>query len=208
MSLALKWNIRRLLNRVFGLYWVFTNALSKLKFFFHDIKLGDNCKFYGIPLLFKDKNASIKIGDRLVIRTSARSNSAGIRQKSFISAYNDSKIIIGDDCGFSGVVISAANEIVIGNRVMFGVNCIIIDNDRHDINYKHRSLGKDVILSAPIFINDDVWLGMNVTVLKGVNIGKGVVIGANSTVTSDIPDFTLAAGCPARVIKKINICDN
>jgi acetyltransferase-like isoleucine patch superfamily enzyme len=74
------------------------------------------------------------------------------------------------------------------------------DNDSHpDSVPKERPLfHKDVI------IKDNVWIGEFVTVLPGVTIGKGSIIGANSVVSNDIPDYCIAVGSPARVIKKYN----
>ena len=58
----------------------------------------------------------------------------------------------------------------------------------------------------PVFIKDNVWIGTRVTVLSGVTIGEGAVVGANSLVTKDVPPYSLVAGVPARVIKeKVNI---
>jgi acetyltransferase-like isoleucine patch superfamily enzyme len=57
--------------------------------------------------------------------------------------------------------------------------------------------------TSPIYLNDNVWLGVNVVILKGVTIGKNSVIGANSLVLSNIPENVLAIGNPCRVIKKI-----
>jgi acetyltransferase-like isoleucine patch superfamily enzyme len=61
----------------------------------------------------------------------------------------------------------------------------------------------DVVKMASIKIQDKVWLGMNVTVLKGVTIGEGSVVAAGSIVTKDVPPWTLVAGNPARVIKEL-----
>ena len=61
--------------------------------------------------------------------------------------------------------------------------------------------------SAPITLEDDVWLGANVTVCGGVTIGKGSVIGAGSVVTRDIPAGVIAAGCPCRVLRPITARD-
>ncbi|WP_454734012.1 MULTISPECIES: DapH/DapD/GlmU-related protein [Cupriavidus] len=58
--------------------------------------------------------------------------------------------------------------------------------------------------SSPVKIDDDVWLGMNVIVLKGVHIGKGVVVAANSVVATSLPDHVLAGGSPAKIIRKLS----
>ena len=62
---------------------------------------------------------------------------------------------------------------------------------------------RDLHIKGPVLIEDSVWIGDNVVVLSGVTIGKGSVIGANSVVTKDIPPYSMAVGCPAKVIKKL-----
>ena len=86
------------------------------------------------------------------------------------------------------------NNIKIGNRVFISEGVTIIDSDVHSIS------NKDV--SAPIVIGDNVWIGINATILKGVTIGDGAVIGAGAVVTKDIPSKCLAVGNPAKVIKE------
>jgi len=108
------------------------------------------------------------------------------------------------------VHIGAVDSITIGDRVLIGSKVLITDHD-------HGSYGKAGIHSdpriapvkrdlttAPVVIEDDVWIGEFVSVLAGVRIGKGSVIGTMSTVTRDIPPYSLAIGSPARVIKQFN----
>ena len=82
---------------------------------------------------------------------------------------------------------------MIGNNVLFGANCQIGDRDGHQDRYASKP--------APIIIEDGVWLGMNVTVLKGITIGKNTIIGANSLVTKDIPANCIAVGNPCKPFK-------
>jgi acetyltransferase-like isoleucine patch superfamily enzyme len=105
-------------------------------------------------------------------------------------------IEIGDNCGFSGTVIGAALHIKLGNNVRCGANTLITDSDWHTDDYR---TGKD----KEVIIEDNVWLGYGVKVLKGVHIGNNSLIGANSVVTKDIPANVIAAGNPCKVIKQI-----
>ena len=105
-------------------------------------------------------------------------------------------IEIGDGCGFSGTVIGAALHVRLGKNVRCGANTLITDSDWHTDDYR---VGKD----APVIIEENVWLGYGVKVLKGVHIGKNSLIGANSIVTKDIPENVIAAGNPCRVVKQL-----
>ena len=93
--------------------------------------------------------------------------------------------------------------VTIGDRVMFGPN-ISIYTATHDTDVRSRQL--QIELAFGVTIGDDCWIGGNVTILAGVNIGKGCTIGAGSTVTKDIPDWSVAVGVPARVVKKVEPC--
>lgn len=88
--------------------------------------------------------------------------------------------------------------IEIGNDVFIGPKCNLITIN-HDVNPDNRS----ATYGKPIKIEDKVWLGINATVLPGVTLGYGCIVGANSVVTKDVPPMTIVAGNPARIIKKI-----
>lgn len=87
------------------------------------------------------------------------------------------------------------NEITIGNGVAISENFTIWDSDAHQMINGSAP-------TQPIVIGNNVWIGTNVTVLKGVKIGDGCVIAAGSLVTKDVPENCLAAGVPAKVIKE------
>lgn len=112
------------------------------------------------------------------------------------------------------VHIGAVKSVTIGDRVLIASKVFITDHD-------HGSYGKEGkhtdpriapnqrhLSALPVVIEDDVWLGEFVCVLAGVRIGKGSVIGTMSTVTRDIPPYSIAVGSPARVIKQFNFATN
>lgn len=104
----------------------------------------------------------------------------------------------------SGAYVSCLGEVSIGEYFHCGQNLMIHTNN-HD--YDHGECipyGKQNIIK-PVTIKDFVWCGANVIILSGVTIGEGCVIGAGSVVTKDIPDYAIAAGNPAQVIKYRNI---
>lgn len=117
----------------------------------------------------------------------------------------DGKINIGDNVGISSGCLWSQHEITIGNHVNIGGNCLIIDNDAHPVDFHLRRLtnADETISTKPIVIEDDVWIGANSIVLKGVTIGARSIIGAGSVVTKRIPPDCIAAGNPCRVIKKL-----
>lgn len=122
-------------------------------------------------------------------------------------------IEIGDHC-FIGdhTRIWSAKSIIIGNRVLIAHNVNIHDQISHPLDsvqrhkdYKHifeKGFQNELDLKEKeIIIQDDVWIGFNATILKGVTIGKGAIIGACTVVTSDVPEWAVVVGNPARIIK-------
>lgn len=112
------------------------------------------------------------------------------------TAKSGAEIVIGDGCGFSGTVIRCAKKISIGRNARCGANTLIYDTDGHTGDPRASS-------DAPVVIGDNVWLGVNVTVLKGVSIGEGTLVGAGSMVTKSLPAHVIAAGVPARIIRAL-----
>jgi len=122
-------------------------------------------------------------------------------------------IRVGESC-FIGEDsrIWSAESITIGDRVLISHNVNIHDNNAHSFSACNRHLHFNQIFSgghpkhledvpsAPIIIQDDVWIGFNSTIMKGVTIGQGAIIGAASVVTKDVAAYTVVVGNPARVI--------
>lgn len=78
----------------------------------------------------------------------------------------------------------------------------VIENVRNNKNTNYKK-NWDVVKTAPIRICSDAWIGMNCVVMKGVTIGRGAIVGANSVVIKDVPPFTIVAGNPAKVVKEL-----
>ena len=112
----------------------------------------------------------------------------------------NSSISIGDNCSFNNnpTIIAEKSIISIGNNCLFGNNVYIIDSDFHPTGFSKAKAKK-------VTINNNVFIGTNTTILKGVTIGKNSIIGAGSVVSKSIPSNVIAAGNPCRVIKKIRI---
>jgi acetyltransferase-like isoleucine patch superfamily enzyme len=99
-----------------------------------------------------------------------------------------------------GCQISAFDEIHIGANCMFAPRVCVLDID-HRFDTRTQSLREQGYRTAPVHIGDDVWLGVNVVVLRGVRIGRGAIVAANSVVTRDVADFAIVAGAPARLLR-------
>jgi acetyltransferase-like isoleucine patch superfamily enzyme len=162
------------------------------------VELSGNIIFWGKPKFQIAKGTRIIIGDNCRMRSSHTSNLIGINRPCILSTHGgaDNFIKIGEGTGLSGTVIGAFSQITIGKNVKCGANTLITDSDWHLDDPRSSP-------PRPIVIGDNVWLGVNVVVLKGVTIGENSVIGANSLVVKDIPANVIAAGNPCKVIKSL-----
>ena len=122
-------------------------------------------------------------------------------------------IIIGDFVYIGGgSIIGAVNSIIIGSYTMISNHITIMDNNNHPVNPKDRKWLQQLPVnspfrlwrysdSKPIIIGENVWIGVNSRINKGVTIGDNSVIAANAVVTKDVPPNCIAAGNPARIVK-------
>jgi acetyltransferase-like isoleucine patch superfamily enzyme len=155
-----------------------------------------NWRLWGFPVI--ENRGVIEIGSNFVAVSSQKHNSIGIVQPVVLKTLRrDAVISIGNDVGISGCTISAAGSISIGNEVLIGSGSIITDNDAHAINPEGRRHNTAPEEPKPVIIENNVFVGARVIILKGVTIGTGSVIGAGSVVVSDIPAYTIASGNPA-----------
>ena len=112
-------------------------------------------------------------------------------------------MIIGNNCKFNwGTQIESMSKIVIGDHVLTAPNVHITDR-----NHEYRDISIPIMKQGwfskgPVIIESGCWIGANTVIVGPVHIGKNCVIGANAVVTRDIPDYTLAAGNPANIIKR------
>ena len=124
------------------------------------------------------------------------------------------RVSIGDQCYLTSVILMSETEIRIGHRVMIGWNSALADSDFHPIDPALRIQDavalspahvaeRPPIESKPILIEDDVWIGPMVTILKGVTIGRGAFIEPGSMITRDVPAGTRVGGNPSAIIGKI-----
>ena len=160
-------------------------------------------RLHGVPIIQKHRRSTMQFGNSLRLRSSVRSNPLGPNHPVILCTWQAGAVMeIGDDFAMTGGTICVAERIVIGNRVAVGANSTIIDTDFHPLDPQERQLQQSA-KTAPVVIEDDVFIGMNSLILKGVTIGRGSVVGAGSVVTKDVPPCVIVAGNPARVVGNV-----
>jgi acetyltransferase-like isoleucine patch superfamily enzyme len=166
-----------------------------------DVDLGEGSRFYGPLNLRKAAGSRIIIGRGCVFRSSQWSNRVGLDRPCMLSTlYEGAQITIGDGSGLSGTVIAAATAVDLGRSVFCGGNVTIMDTDWHGVAIDRRGRHG---ASRPVAIEDNVWLGLGVVVLKGVTIGRDTVVAARSVVSRSLPPGVIAAGNPAVPVRSI-----
>ncbi len=165
-----------------------------------NIEVGKNTVIesaFSFQYFFSSLQVGLKIGSNVTLWRTA------------ISTEENGFIEIGDECYISNASIVCSEKIVIGNRVFIAGGVTIADSDFHPLDPATR-LADTIALSPignpknrppmrskPIIIEDDVWIGFNATILKGVHIGAGAVIQPGALVTDDVPAGVTVAGNPA-----------
>ncbi len=179
----------RALKRIFNLFLSMYDRMT-----FGSIGSGTRIS---IPNWIKGKR-SIHVGKSVCIWRFAR-----------ITAINPEKgravITIGDGCIIHpSIHISAVSSVAIGRKVLIAANCYITDHDHMWQDAETPAIESEFLIARETRISDNVWIGEKVTILKGVSIGSNSIIGAGSVVTRSVPSFSVAAGNPARVIKRFD----
>ncbi len=193
-----------------GLYTKTLLGVWRLKFLSYLAQFIDNKDVSISPLTKVYGNIYIRcfgqceIKENVVFNSSTRFNRAGISKYCSIYVGKEAELLIGHNSGFSGVSIYCSEKIFIGDYCNFGVNVSIWDTDFHPLEFMARRIhDKTKIKSKSIIIGNDVFVGANSMILKGVEIGDRAVIGAGSVVTRDIPQDEIWAGNPAVFIRKV-----
>lgn len=166
------------------------------KFFFKNIRL------LRLPIDIRNKK-NINFGLNLT-------TGVGCRIEAY-PANNEIVLFFGENVQINDYVhITAREKVIIGNNVLMASKIYISDcshgsysGDENDSN-PNTVPAERPLFSEAVVIKDDVWLGEFVSVLPGVTIGKGTIVGANSVVTKNLPDYVIAVGSPATPIKKYN----
>jgi acetyltransferase-like isoleucine patch superfamily enzyme len=185
-----------------GVISLFFFAYNYLMFVINKVEYVNMPKIHG-KILIKN-NGLFSIGKNVTFNSSIDSNLVGLYKISTVAVLNGAKLSIKENTGFSGVSIFCETSIEIGSFCNFGGNVSIWDTDFHPLDYRLRREGLEGTKSTSIQIGDDVFVGANSIILKGVAIGDRAIIGAGSVVTKNIPANEIWAGNPARFIRKID----
>jgi len=198
--------IRLMMNMTTTISIGYSTLILKCKLRILKCKFGTNLKADGKIIISTKHLECIHIGDHLKINSRFKSNLVGITNPAVFQCIKGGTISIGNYCGLSATVLSARSNITIGSNVKIGANVKIFDHDYHSLDYKKR---RDPVLDgenckySPIVIGDDVFIGVNSIILKGVNIGPRTIIGAGSVVAiKNIPADSVVYGNPAKIIEK------
>ena len=157
------------------------------------------------------REGHVEFGHNVVLNSDfANSNTALTFRCKFVTGYNG-KIVVGDNTMFNGVCVVAYDEVVIGRNCQFASSTMIADTNFHPVGAKERELqvtgqpfSYSSVKNAKICIGNNVWVGWNCTILKGVEIGDNTIVAAGSVVTSGVyPENSILAGNPAKVVKTL-----
>lgn len=153
----------------------------------------------------------VYFGDNVLLNSDFKNTNTALTFKcKFVTGY-EGRIIIGDNTMFNGVCVVSYNKVTIGRDCQIASSTLITDTNFHPVDPEQRLLqvrgekfNKKSVKSQDVEIGNNVWIGWNCTILKGVNIGSNSIVAAGSVVTSgDYPSNSIIAGNPAVVVKKI-----
>lgn len=163
------------------LYYMILKKLPSKSF----TKIGVNTRFFIIKRIFEKCGENVNIAKNVYFG-------------------RGSNITIGSNSGIGeNSYLITMDKITIGDNVMIGPELMILTGN-HGYDDKNKLLFEQKIITKPVSIGNDVWLGARVTILPGVTIGNRVIVAAGSVVVKDIPSNCIVGGNPAKFIKKLD----
>lgn len=182
------------------LYTMLTFMLLKI----NGVKIGSGLHVYrGMPSFqISIKSGTICFGKNLVLNN-YETHSWYCRCKFYVK--EGAVLSIGDNSGLNGVLIYCADCIKIGNFVNIGGGSRIYDSDFHNLDWQKRRnpVTNTLAKTSPVIIEDDVFIGANCSIGKGVTIGARSIVAAGSVVVKSIPADCIAGGNPCKIIRQI-----
>ena len=136
-----------------------SDALTRCQAFWWGVEIGPDCRFYGVPILRRAPDSAIRIGSSCRFRSLQSSNLVGLNHRCVVATlYPGAEITIGSEVGLSGTSVTAAQSVVVGNRVLCAANVTITDTDWHGLWPGAPGERRRAGAAAPVSIEDDVWL--------------------------------------------------
>jgi acetyltransferase-like isoleucine patch superfamily enzyme len=169
-------------------------------------RFGKNLKADGMPVIRMAHRGAITFGDNCQLNSRFMANLVGKATPTILDCRGGGNIHFGNNSGCSFAVISSRIGIEIGDHVKIGGNVRIFDHDYHSLNYLDRRDGnKDQpnCRKRPVKIGNDVFIGTNAMILKGVTIGDRAIVGAGSVVSCNVPADEIWAGNPAQFVRRL-----
>ena len=189
----------------------FYRAFNMMKFSVLGVKYGKHCVVHGSVRINLGKNARVTIGDNFCFLSGRTLNPLSRNLQGSVCVNENAELTIGNNVNVSSAVLWCHQSIKIGNHVDIGANTIVMDSDAHSMNYLDRRKRKTDFANKkdrPIVIGNDVLIGMNCIILKGVTIGDRSIIGAGSVVTRSVPSDCIVVGNPAKVVRDMCLSNN
>lgn len=188
-----------ILRKLFSI-WCLLNI--KLVLFLYNIPHGKVMTGGGLTKIIMGRKSRLILGDNINF---ANYWEVGWNSYCYIRIKNEGKVKIGNNVGINSSGIFCDNSITIGDNVHIGGGCQIFDTNFHNMNYIERRDPdlNNISLTAPVVIEEDVFIGSSCIVGKGVTIGARSIVAAGSVVIKSIPSDELWGGNPAKFIKKI-----
>ena len=182
--------------------WKISSPWAKLFLKSSGVEFGPGLRLRTAPFVVKLKNSTIVLGERVSISNGLAENPAGVFHRTVLAAARPGATLrIGDDVGISGAVLYAEQSIEIGDRCLIGAGATIYDTDFHALAPAERHVRfSPQVGTAPVKLGNDVWIGAEAMILKGVVIGDNAIVGARALVTKDVPAGAIAGGVPAKVV--------
>ena len=157
----------------------------------------------GFPIIKIMGNGKIIIDKHILAVSGALHSVLGINRKCKFVVYPNAELHFKGVASMSNTVIIASHKVEIGDNVMIGGGCTIVDTDFHSLDYSLWNTPQDEVMMKrnDVVIGNNVFLGMNSIVLKGCHIGDGAIIGAGSVVCKNIPAGEIWGGNPIKFIR-------
>lgn len=200
--------IHALLESVSGIDRLYSTLVLRLKAALVGVEVGPGATVWGKVMLRRFPGSRITVGRNVRIVSRAYRYMQNVYPQSKLRTMSPgASITIGDDVGFNSISIYARSQrIEIGDGCLIGGNCQISDTDGHPLwPPESRTHYPGTEHDAPVTLGRRVFVGLNVIILKGVQIGDNSIIAAGSVVTRSIPANCVAGGVPARVLRHLTL---